>query len=110
MPFRIKRGDTAPPFRQRVTEINGLTVDLTGASARFIMRDPTGALALVSAPATITDASSGTVEYRWDPSDTAVAGRREAEFEITFADGRKRTHPALGYLDVYVLEALADLT
>ena len=101
MVFAYKRGDTAPPLRVTFRERDGSPVDLTGASARFLMRSG-GATTTINAPATIVSAPRGEVEYRWGPLDLASIGRYKAEMEATLPDGRKRTHPPHGYLFVHV--------
>lgn len=58
---------------------------------------------LISAPATITDATNGGVSYSFSVSDTAVAGQCEGEMEVTFADGNIETFPRGSYIKILIL-------
>lgn len=91
----LKKGDTEPPLRRQIIQAStGLPYDLTGATARVIMRATVGGAAIVDRAATIeAPASSGVV--RWDPQtgETATAGNFPLEFEITLLSGKIITFP-----------------
>lgn len=74
---------------------------------KFIMKLQGASVAKVNAAATVEDAASGSVSYPWLAADTDVAGTYEAEFEVTFAGGEKRTFPADSYFYVTVIPDLA---
>lgn len=105
LPMRIKRNDTAPAFLATLRDGAGAAVDLTGATARFVMRDSEGATK-VSAAATITAPAAGRVQYSWVAGDTDTVGTYAAEVEITFADATVQTFPSQGYQAVVVWEDL----
>lgn len=98
--FHLKTGDTAPPI-EATLEVDGVAVDLTGASVRFHMQDSSGDIK-VDAAATVVSAVDGTVKYVWAVADTDEAGRFLAEWEVTFSDGTIRTFPTPGYTTVVV--------
>lgn len=92
----MKRNDTAPALAVTLT-VGGVAVDLSAASSvRFLMSDSTGRV-VTDAPATITDPTNGKVSYSWSAADTANAGRFNAEWEVTYVNGTKRTFPVSGF-------------
>lgn len=109
---RIKQGDTAPPLEATLRDaVTKAPVDLTGATqVRFKMRPAgSGATPTVDANAAIIgDPVNGRVRYVWVDADTAVPGRYEAEYQITWADTTKQTVPNEGYFFVNVIGDLDD--
>lgn len=97
--FFIKRGDTSPALR---FILDPASVVLTGAAVRFQMRDRSGAT-VIDQPATIvTDTGTPTVQYAWQPTDTAVSGGFEAEFRVTYGDAKIETFPNVGFIPVRI--------
>lgn len=92
--FFLKKGDTEPPIRRQIIQAsNGLPLDLTGATAKFIMQDEAGG-PKINAPAVIEyPPSAGLVRYDWQAADTAAEGNFPAEFQITLPSGNKITFP-----------------
>ncbi len=102
----MKTGDTGPPIESTLLDSVKAPVNLAGASALFKMkRDADGEL-VVNGTATITDAANGVLEYPWVPSDTAIAGKFKAEWEVTFASGQVQTFPRPGYIIVSITSDL----
>ena len=96
--FYIKKGDTAPSVEATLKRADNTPIDLSDASSiNFHM----GAL---DEAAVIVDAEAGTVRYDWQASDTEAAGVFEAEFKITWGDGREQTVPNRGSIKVYITE------
>ena len=54
----------------------------------------------------VDDGVDGQVEYRWVVGDTDTTGMFKAEFEVTWADGRKQTFPPDSNLTVEVIAEL----
>lgn len=100
MPIQLKRNDTKDVIGYSVTHADGTPVDLTGASVRFIMGK--GKTLLTNAAATIVNATSGSVEYALSENDTLAAGVFNAEFEVTFSNGKVKTYPNNGYIKVNI--------
>lgn len=100
-----KISDRAPAVSiQVLKESDGTPLDLTGASALFVMAVP-NEVDKVNAAATITDAANGTVQYTWGASDLDAAGVYRGEFRISLSGGLQATFPPNGYFEIIVLEA-----
>jgi len=102
----MKKGDRLPVIEATIKKKDGTALDLTNATAKFIMvtaKDRTGK---ISASATITDATGGKVKYEWAANDTNTAGDFLGEFEITYADGKKIAAPSEGYIEILFYEEL----
>lgn len=102
----LKRGDRLPLLDRTLLDENDDAVDLTGATVRFIMRAYGATNPKISAAATVLDAPTGRVRYSWTANDTDTAGHYQAEFEVTFSNGRKETFPNDHHLTV---DVVADL-
>lgn len=105
---KIKRHDTAPAFTATLRDAAGVAVNLTGATARFLMRDPRTRTLKVNGAMTITDAAGGRVSYAWATGDTDTAAKYQVEVEVTFADSTIRTFPSDGHHDLHVVKDLND--
>lgn len=103
--FVIKRGDTSPAMRYLLPA----DVSLAAAQVVFQMRKHQGET-VIDAPALIeTVFAPAVMAYAWTPSDTSLAGRYQAEFTITYADGAIETFPNRGFIDVFVAEDVPGL-
>lgn len=107
MSFRIKRGDLFPILKTQALNPDGTPMPLTGATAvLFKMRDSTGTILLVNAPAVITDVDLGFIEYHWSSGDTDSIGACRGEMEVSFGVGAPLTLPVDGFLDIDVVSDL----
>lgn len=112
----LKKGDTEPPLRRQIIQAStGLPYDLTGASAKFIMRESVGGTVKINTAAIIeSPPSSGVVRYDWQTGDTDTAGDFPSEFQITLASGAVITfppgefEPGKSYIFVKITEDLGD--
>jgi hypothetical protein len=100
MAIQLKRNDTKDTISYTMTYADGTPVNLTGATVRFVMGK--GKTLITSAAATIISATTGKVEYTLKESDTLVAGNYNAEFEVTFSDGKIKTFPSDGYISLRI--------
>ena len=96
----LKRGSTRPVLRYPLPG-----VDLTGASATFLMSPRPGQPATVNAPAV---AANGALEYHWRHGDTDNAVMHYGEFEVVFPGGAIETFPADDYLRIEVKQDIGD--
>jgi hypothetical protein len=104
--MHLKKGDRRPPCVALATDGAGTAIDLTGCTAKFFMRlrDSSGTPKVNGAAATVVaPQTQGKVQYDWAAADVDTAGIYEAEFEATFADGRKLSIPNDGFIIVTVL-------
>ena len=99
--FYIKQGDTSPAIR---FALEPASVVLTGATVRFQMRARGGATIIDAAAVVVTATGTPTVEYSWQAGNTANAGLFEAEFRVTYSDGRIETFPNAGFIPIRVSE------
>lgn len=106
----VKQGDTLPAVQGTCLLPDGTAADLTDASAITFRMTPesAGLTADLAGAATATDpATSGVVEYEWQPGDTDVPGLYLAEFHVEYLDGSSETFPSEGYISVEVQRAAA---
>lgn len=92
-PYRIKRGDTGPPFLATLLDADGEPVDISGASLLFKARDHKTKATVISAAMAIVDGPAGRVRYVWQAADTASARFLDAEVEVTLVGGEVQTFP-----------------
>lgn len=110
--YTIKAHDRLPSIAATLSA-SGAPLNLTGATVKFIMRaKPAGngatPSAKVNAAAVVVDAANGLVRYDWLAVDTDTPGSFQAEWQITWSDGKKQTVPTLTYHTVDVLADLDD--
>lgn len=110
--FIIKRNDTAPVMEARLLGKTQQPVGLAGTTVVFNMRSASGSVVINRAPVILLDDEAGIVKYEWDAGDTARSGTYQAEFEVTFADGKVETFPksensASNFITVIVSEDVA---
>ena len=110
--FTIKQNDTLPVLGRRFIDDTGTVIDLSAASTvTFRMRRWGSTTLKIEAPAIIVDPlpvvnTDDQVEYRWITGDTDITGNYEAEFEITFANGKILTVPNDGSMLVSVISEI----
>lgn len=96
----LKRGSTRPVLRYPLPG-----VDLTGATATFLMSARPGFPATVNAPAVI---ANGALEYHWQHGDTSAAVMHYGEFEVVFPGGATETFPNDDYIRIEVKQDIGD--
>jgi hypothetical protein len=101
--FVIKSGDTSPALLWQIDP----PVNLAGATVRFNMRVPGAAVVVNRAAASVAALPDPTLRYDWSAPDTATPGLFEAEFEVTYADGKVETWPNEGYIAVHIWDDIA---
>jgi hypothetical protein len=103
--FTLKTGDTSPSLLYALLPA---TIDLTGATVRFSLRNrDTGAVIVNRAAALVVTATPPVVRYDWQPGNTDVAGNFDGEFEVTYAGGAIETFPNRGFIDIRITAAIA---
>lgn len=105
--FYIKKGDTLPRLGATLKSVAGTPINLTGATVTFKMRPSGGGTTKVSAPATIVNATAGTVEYAWQTADTDTAGNFEAEWIVDFGSGLLQRVPNSTFFSIAIQTGIA---
>lgn len=100
--YTITQNDTYPPIRGVCKDEDGVAVDLTGATVKFIMQPTNDETDTVNASAAVEDAPNGVVSYSWQAGDTATEGIYYAEFEVTHSGGGIETFPRESPLSIRV--------
>lgn len=101
----IKRGDTRNCIKAILKDASGDPVNLAGCDVKFHMA-PLRQPAIVSRAAHIEDAEAGEVWVVWVPGETDSTGIYQAEFEVTYQDGRRETFPNKGYISLLIQDDL----
>ena len=104
--FYIKQNDTAPIIQGAAKTRAGEAIDVTGATVRFHMNVQGGANKVDGAGAVVNGAG-GVMKYEWAPGDTDTIGTFDAEFEVTYSDGKIESFPNDGHITIVVTDDLA---
>jgi hypothetical protein len=92
--FKIKKGDTKPYLAVTLQNSDETAIDLTDATIVFRMGNLSNYQNIpLLGEVTVTSATDGECEFRWDEDDTLQVGSYYGEFEITFDDGKVQTLP-----------------
>lgn len=100
MKFFIKRNDTRRAMKALLKDRKGNAVDLTGATVRFIMLK--GSQVIINREPLVMNPVGGEVWVVFAPRETGTAGKMEAEFKVTYPDGKTETFPEKGYIQVII--------
>lgn len=99
----LKKGDRRPSATATAKDAAKVVIDLTGATAKFIMFDWNAVVKVNAAATILTPATDGKLQYDWVAADTDTVGAYRAEFEVTFSDGKKMTVPNDSFIHVQVV-------
>jgi hypothetical protein len=92
--FFLTVGDRQPVIQATLLDPNANPIDLNGATVAFSMATANGATEGLGGPAAIIgDPTKAVVQYAWDAGDTLTQGDYDAEWIVTFSDGRQMTFP-----------------
>lgn len=91
--FYIKQHDTSPSLRAFLKNPDGSAMVLTEASVCFNMLSSSGEVVVSRGDVRVIDELLGEVQYDWQVTDTDAPGLCQAEFEVTFSNGRVETIP-----------------
>jgi hypothetical protein len=104
--YYAKTGDVGSSVTEQLLDGEGVGVNLTSATVRFIMRAPGAAEPIVAEEAELVVAATGEVKYTWAEGDLDAAGYYIAEWEVTYSNDAVETFPADGYISVVVRDSL----
>ena len=106
--FYIKQNDTRPELDIFLRDDKDRTINITGASVKFSMRNASTNVVKVSlGSVTTVNSTSGRVKYSFSSADTDTAGNFDGEFQVTFVGGQVETFPNDGYIKVIVTDDVA---
>lgn len=102
LPDVVLRAGNRQPSVTKTFTVDGVAVNLTAATVRFRLTAISGGAFIVDQPATIVNATAGTVAYDWQAADASIAmGFYFGRFEATLAQGIL-TAPNDGWMVVHV--------
>lgn len=104
MEFIVKRKDNKTAMQCTLLNKYQDLLDLTGCTAKFVMRTRTDKF--VEKTCTLTDAKNGSLIVVFSESDLNEVGVHRAHIVVTFSDGRKETFPNDSYIDVKIFDDL----
>jgi hypothetical protein len=99
IPFRIRAGDTYPPFLATVLE-NGVAKDVSSGTVTVNVRRKTGSKATIvagGAASFVSDGTNGEITFSFSAAQSANPGKIEIEVEVDFGAGSVGTWPSDGY-------------
>jgi hypothetical protein len=99
----IKRNDTRDAIKATLSNESG-PVNLDGATVRFLMSRR--GVNKIDRQSQIQDAAAGIVWVTFEIGDTDETGLFQAEFEVTFSDGRIETFPNDGFILIDIINDL----
>ena len=106
--FYIKQNDTRPELDIFLRDDKDRSINITGATVKFSMRNASTNVVKISlAAVTPVSSTAGRVKYSFTASDTDTAGNFDGEFQVTFIAGQIETFPNDGYIKVIVTDDVA---
>jgi len=87
-------GDVGRDVQVTLTDRNGVAVNLTGATVRYILWPLGGTAAKVQAAATLVSPAAGVVKYTYGVNDLDTYGIFAEEWQVTLG-GAVRTYPEI---------------
>ena len=106
--FYIKQNDTRPELDVFLRDDKDRTINVTGATVKFNMRNASDNIVKVNAGSvTPVSSTSGRVKYSFNSADTDTAGNFDGEFQVTFVGGQVETFPNDGYIKVIITDDVA---
>lgn len=100
--FVIKRHDRLPFLDATLSDEGGTLTTLAGATVVFVMKNAKTGRNVLRKSATVLDAALLKVRYEWEAEDTAIAGKYNGEFEVSFG-GLPWTFPSPGYIPIQIV-------
>ena len=104
--MNMKQNDRRPAMPVTIKHGTVIVSLVEATSVQFKMRPSWGTDLKVDAPAEITNAADGEVEYRWAVGDTDTVGEFLVEWEVLWADGTTETFPTIDFDRVVIHDDL----
>lgn len=109
--YPVKQGDTGSKFQDHL-ELNGVSLDLTGAAVTGVMKSQAGTVLFQRRGTVLQTGTSQVkknpnVEMALESGDLDAVGTHRFEWQVELSTGRTITMPRGGYYLVRVFEKLA---
>jgi hypothetical protein len=106
--FYIKQNDTRPELGVFLRDDKDRSINITGATVKFNMRNASDNTVTVdNGSVTTVSSTAGQVKYSFSTSDTDTSGNFDGEFQVTFVGGQVETFPNDGYIKVIITDDVA---
>ena len=106
--FYIKQNDTRPELDVFLRDDKDRTINVTGATVKFNMRNASDNTVKVNlGSVTTVSSTAGRVKYSFSSADTDTSGNFDGEFQVTFVGGQVETFPNDGYITVIITDDVA---
>ena len=106
--FYIKQNDTRPELDVFLRDDKDRTINVTGATVKFNMRNASDNTVKVNlGSVTTVSSTAGRVKYSFSSADTDTSGNFDGEFQVTFVGGQVATFPNDGYIKVIITDDVA---
>jgi len=104
--FVIKTNDTRPALEVICSTDDGVVDFTLASSVKLVLKEKgaEGELVFKNTAAFVSPRTAGGLKYNWAAEDTEIAGKYEAEFEVTWATGDVQTFPTVGVIPVAMVE------
>lgn len=106
--FYIKQNDTRPELDVFLRDDKDRSINVTGATVKFNMRNASDNTVKVdTGSVTTVSSTSGRVKYSFSAADTDTSGNFDGEFQVTFVGGQVETFPNDGFIKVIITDDVA---
>ena len=106
--FYIKQNDTRPELDVFLRDDKDRTINVTGATVKFNMRNASDNTVKVNlGSVTTVSSTAGRVKYSFSSAETDTSGNFDGEFQVTFVGGQVETFPNDGYIKVIITDDVA---
>jgi len=106
--FYIKQNDTRPELDVFLRDDKDRTINVTGATVKFNMRNASdNSVKINLGSVTTVSSTAGRVKYSFSSADTDTSGNFDGEFQVTFVGGQVETFPNDGYIKVIITDDVA---
>ena len=103
--FYIKQNDTRPELDVFLRDDKDRTINVTGATVKFNMRNASDNTVKVNlGSVTTVSSTAGRVKYSFSSADTDTSGNFDGEFQVTFVGGQVETFRNDGYIKVIITD------
>lgn len=104
--YTIRQGSTAPSLTITPERQDGSTIDVTGATVRFLIRDVNLTTPLLIATLQVLQTNPAKFRYTPSPGDTGTSGEFLGEVEVVYNDDTRESFPTTGFIPITIVPSL----